>query len=166
MPLDLVTIPCLSDNYAFLIHDAATGATAVVDVPEVAPILAALKSRGWTLTDILITHHHEDHIRGRARLAAAATGARVWGAAADAHRLPPLDVALREGDTVTIGGETVQVFDVLRPHRWPHRLSLPQFRAVFTADSLMAWAVAACSKAPRLKCGPACESWRRCPLKP
>jgi len=55
MPLDLVTIPCLSDNYAFLIHDAASGDTAVIDVPEAAPILAALHQRGWTLSQILLT---------------------------------------------------------------------------------------------------------------
>ena len=93
MPLEIVTISCLSDNYAFLAHDAITGATAVVDVPEAAPIEAALKARGWSLTDILITHHHDDHIQGVDALRAA-TGARVVGAAADAHRLPALDVAL------------------------------------------------------------------------
>ena len=81
MPLELVTIPCLSDNYAYLIHDPETGATAVVDVPDAAPILAALGERGWALTDIWLTHHHSDHIQGVADLRAA-TGARVTGAAA------------------------------------------------------------------------------------
>ncbi|MDK2775745.1 MAG: hydroxyacylglutathione hydrolase, partial [Tabrizicola sp.] len=57
MPLELVTIPCLSDNYAYLIHDAETGQTAVIDVPETGPILAALEAHQWRLTDILITHH-------------------------------------------------------------------------------------------------------------
>ena len=42
MTLELVTIPCLEDNYAFLIHDAASGDTAIIDVPDAAPILAAL----------------------------------------------------------------------------------------------------------------------------
>ena len=56
MPLELVTIPCLADNYAFLLHDAESGQTACIDVPEAAPILAALDARGWALTDILLTH--------------------------------------------------------------------------------------------------------------
>lgn len=137
MPLDLVTIPCLKDNYAFLIHDTATGATAVIDVPEGAPILTALQTRGWQLTDILITHHHDDHIAGVAALREA-TGARVWGACADAHRLPPLDVALTEGDSVTLGSETGTVLDV-SGHTMGHiAFHFPASAMVFTADSLMA----------------------------
>ncbi|MFN6951678.1 MAG: MBL fold metallo-hydrolase, partial [Albidovulum sp.] len=76
MPLELVTVPCLKDNYAFLAHDAATGATAVVDVPEAAPILNALAARDWKASHILITHHHDDHIAGLKALAAA-TGAQA-----------------------------------------------------------------------------------------
>lgn len=137
MALELVTIPCLKDNYAYLIHNAATGATAVIDVPEAPPILAALQSRGWTLTDILITHHHWDHIDGVADVRAA-TGAAVWGAAADAHRLPPLDHALAEGDNVSIGTETGTVIDV-PGHTVGHiAFYFPASHLVFTADSLMA----------------------------
>ncbi len=68
MPLEIVTVPCLSDNYAFLLHDRASGRTALVDAPEAEPIAAALKARGWRLTDILITHHHGDHVEGVAAL--------------------------------------------------------------------------------------------------
>ncbi|SNS18724.1 hydroxyacylglutathione hydrolase [Tropicimonas sediminicola] len=135
MPLEIVTVPCRADNYAYLLHDAGTGATAVVDVPDAAPIRAALAERGWSLTDILITHHHNDHIDGVAELKAE-TGARVVGAAADAHRLPPLDLALREGDSVAVGAEQAQVLDV-SGHTLGHiAFSFPG--AVFTADSLMA----------------------------
>ena len=97
MPLDLVTIPCRQDNYAYLLHDPKTGATALIDAPEAAPILAALSVRGWQLGQILITHHHTDHVEGVAELRAA-TGAQVLDAAADAHRLPPLDRTLAPGD--------------------------------------------------------------------
>ncbi|MCA3452636.1 MAG: hydroxyacylglutathione hydrolase [Rhodobacter sp.] len=137
MPLDLVTIPCLSDNYAFLIHDAASGETAVIDVPEAAPILVALRQRGWTLSQILLTHHHADHIQGVADLRAA-TGARVAGNAADAHRLPPLDLALREGQTVQVGTEAGTVIDV-SGHTLGHvAFHFPASALVFTGDSLMA----------------------------
>lgn len=138
MPLELVTIPCLTDNYAYLIHDAATGETALVDVPEAAPILAALQSRGWRLDHILITHHHDDHIQGVAELVAA-TGARVTGAAADAHRLPPLDTQVTDGDTLTIAGEACHVIDV-SGHSMGHvAFHFPASDLVFTADSLMAF---------------------------
>ena len=62
MPLEIVTIPCLSDNYAFLAHDGDSGETALVDAPEAAPILAELAARGWRLSHVLLTHHHYDHV--------------------------------------------------------------------------------------------------------
>ncbi|MFL4470305.1 hydroxyacylglutathione hydrolase [Tateyamaria armeniaca] len=137
MPLDIRTIPCLSDNYAFLAHDPDTGATAVIDIPEAGPIIAALAETGWTLTDVLITHHHYDHVDGLPALLAAHP-ARVIGAAADADRLPPLDVAVAEGDTVTIGAQTGQVIDV-SGHTINHiAFHFPDSKALFTADSLMA----------------------------
>lgn len=137
MPLDLVTIPCLKDNYAFLVHDSESGATAVVDVPEAAPILKELQARKWQLTDILVTHHHDDHIAGLPALRDA-TGAQVWGAKADAHRLPPLDHALAEGDSVTIGTHRGRVMDV-SGHTIGHiAFHFPKAGLAFTADSLMA----------------------------
>jgi hydroxyacylglutathione hydrolase len=137
MALELVTIPCLADNYAYLVHDAASGQTACVDVPDPAPILAALRDRGWSLTDILVTHHHADHIQGVDALRAA-TGAMVLGAAADEHRLPRLDLALTEADSFSIGGEFARVLDV-PGHTVGHiAFHFPQSHLAFTADSLMA----------------------------
>ncbi|MGR3271686.1 MULTISPECIES: hydroxyacylglutathione hydrolase [Rhodobacterales] len=135
MPLELLTVACLSDNYAYLLHDAATGRTALVDAPEAAPIRAALDAHGWTLTDILLTHHHDDHVAGLADLR---DGARVIGAAADAHRLPPLDLAVRPGDPVEVLDEAVEVIDV-PGHTLGHvAFHFPRSRMAFTADSLMA----------------------------
>lgn len=135
--LDLVTIPCLADNYAYLIHDRDTGQTAVVDVPEAGPILAALSAHQWRLTDILITHHHDDHIQGVETLRAQ-TGAMVLGAAADAHRLPRLDLALTEADSFSVGSEFARVIDV-PGHTIGHiAFHFPDSKLAFTADSLMA----------------------------
>lgn len=137
MPLELVTLPCLEDNYAFLVHDEASGDTALVDAPEAGPILDALDARGWRLTDILLTHHHWDHIDGVPALVEA-TGARVIGAAADAHRLPPLSRAVGPGDGLRVCGAPVHVIDV-PGHTVGHvAFHFPQDRLVFTGDSLMA----------------------------
>jgi hydroxyacylglutathione hydrolase len=137
MPLELVTVPCLADNYAYLIHDASTGQTAVIDVPESGPILAALEAHQWRLTDILITHHHDDHIQGVDALRTR-TGAMVLGASADAHRLPRLDLALDETSTFSVGAEFARVIDV-PGHTLGHiAFHFPQSRLAFTADSLMA----------------------------
>lgn len=137
MPLEIVTIPCRSDNYAFLLHDAAQGVTALVDAPELAPIDAALKQRGWALDLILLTHHHYDHVEAVAPLVAA-YGAKVVGAAADAHRLPALDLAVTPGESVPVGGHSADVLDV-PGHTVGHiAFHIRDSRAVFTGDSLMA----------------------------
>ena len=137
MPLEILTIPCLDDNYAYIAHDTGTGQTAVVDVPDAQPILTALRDKGWTLSHVLLTHHHWDHVGGLGALLAAAP-AQVIGAAADAHRLPPLDIAVTEGDTLIIGTQTGHVMDV-SGHTLGHiAFHFPQSAAVFTADSLMA----------------------------
>lgn len=133
----LVTIACLSDNYAFLLRDKATGDVALIDVPEAAPIAADLAIRGWTLSQIWLTHHHPDHIQGVSELTAQYP-APLYGAAADAHRLPALDVELKEGDSFNLGETPVHVIDV-SGHTIGHiALHAPTARAAFTADSLMA----------------------------
>lgn len=137
MPLEIITLPCLSDNYAFLIHNPASGETALVDAPEAGAIKAALAERGWGLDWILLTHHHWDHVDAVAELKDA-YGAKVIGAEADAHRLPDLDLAVKDGGTFTLLGEEVQVMDV-SGHTVGHiAYYIPGAEAVFTADSLMA----------------------------
>ena len=102
MPADIVLVPCLSDNYAVLLRDPASGTVALVDAPEAPPIAKVLDERGWRLTDILITHKHADHIGGLAELKAA-HGATVYGPKAEAGSIPGLDRLLAEGDVAEIG---------------------------------------------------------------
>ena len=68
MAAEIRLFPCLSDNFGYLIHDPASGATASVDAPEAAPVIKALQREGWHLTDILVTHHHADHVGGISEL--------------------------------------------------------------------------------------------------
>lgn len=137
MPLELVTLPALSDNYTYLLHDSSSGDTACIDVPEADPILSELKTRGWTLTDIWLTHHHHDHIGGVDDLLEV-YDAKVTGAAADRHRLPNLNREGQDGDSFYFGGETVDILDV-SGHTVGHiAFVVPQSGFAFTADSLMA----------------------------
>ena len=137
MSLEIVTIPCLSDNYAYLIHEPETGTTALVDAPEAFPIQRELEARGWQLDLVLITHHHFDHVEGleelRERYAPVVVGAK-----ADAERLPKLDIAVVEGDEVRVGEAVATVLEVYG-HTIGHiAYHFPAEKAVFTADSLMA----------------------------
>ncbi len=103
--------PCLSDNFGVLLHDPSTGATASIDVPEAAPVLAALKERGWTLTHILVTHRHADHVQGIPEVKAAFPQARVIAPAGEAERVPMVDATVKEGDSVEVGSLRAQVIE-------------------------------------------------------
>jgi hydroxyacylglutathione hydrolase len=110
MTLSAHAVPMLSDNYAWLLRDEATGATAFVDPADADACIAAVEAAGGRLDMILLTHHHGDHVAGtdavRARY-----GCPVVGAAADARRLPRLDRAVAEGDTVALGDSSLRVID-------------------------------------------------------
>ena len=109
--LEIYQIPCLQDNYGFLVHDPETGATATIDTPEVAPINQALAAKGWRLTHILNTHHHFDHAGGNEELKAQ-WNCQVVGAAIDAERIPGIDVALADGETLTLGSKQARIIEV------------------------------------------------------
>ncbi len=137
MTLEIVTVPCLADNYAYLLHDSETGVTALFDAPEETPILKALEDRGWSLNIVFITHHHYDHVDGLAGILAEHS-AEVIGTADDAARLPPLHRKVSEGEDIKIGSATARVIDV-SGHTLGHvAYYVEAANAVFTADSLMA----------------------------
>jgi hydroxyacylglutathione hydrolase len=104
-------LPCLADNYGVLIHDSATGATAAIDAPDAAPILAALETNRWQLSDILLTHHHADHVQGVPGLKSKFPKARIVGPKKEAARIPGLDLQVGEDDAVKVGAIDLAVFD-------------------------------------------------------
>jgi hydroxyacylglutathione hydrolase len=137
MPLELVTIPCLKDNYAYLVKGVGPGEVTLIDAPEAAPIIAALEQRGWQLSTILITHHHHDHTDGVDALRAR-YGAKVAGPAAEVAHLPRLDRALYDGDILGEGDFRAVVIGV-PGHTLGHiTYHFPNAGLAFTADSLMA----------------------------
>ena len=111
MSIQVKQIPCLDDNYGFLVHDTATGATASIDTPEVEPINKALAEQGWKLTHILNTHHHFDHAGGNEALKAQ-WGCQVIGAANDAERIPGIDRQVVDGEVFELGSASVHVLEV------------------------------------------------------
>lgn len=133
--MEVILVPCLSDNYAPIFHDKATGATAVVDTPEVAPILRALEDRGWILTHILNTHHHADHTGGNLELKRR-TGCTIIGPKGEASRIPGIDVAVGQGDLIDVGGFQAEVLEV-GGHTAGHvAYHFPTQRAAFVGDTL------------------------------
>jgi len=111
MPAEVHQFPCLTDNFGVLVHDPATGATAAIDVPEAAPVLKALDERGWTLTDILVTHRHGDHVQGIPEVKQRFPKARVLAPAGEADRVPLVDATVREGDVARVGSLQARVIE-------------------------------------------------------
>jgi hydroxyacylglutathione hydrolase len=110
MPAETKLFLCLKDNYGVLLHDPESGATAAIDAPEAAPIEAALRSTGWPLSDILVTHHHADHTGGIAELKQKHR-CRVVAPQGEAAKIPLVDETVREGDTVKVGTLTASVIE-------------------------------------------------------
>ena len=109
MPLIIDIFMCRKDNYGYLLHDSATGATAALDAPDADAITTALGARGWKLTDILITHHHVAHVEGIPALVEA-FGAKVTGPRAEADKIQGLNVLVDPGDTVMVGATALKVY--------------------------------------------------------
>lgn len=107
MTLTVTALPCLSDNYTWLLR-APDGRLAICDPGDAAPVIAAVEAAGGALDLVVLTHHHDDHIAGTAELVAR-YGAKVMGAKADAHRLPALDVVVEPGQTVDMLGVPAKV---------------------------------------------------------
>lgn len=137
MTLEVVQIPCLNDNYGYLIHESDSGLTATIDTPEVGPINAALQKRGWQLTHIFNTHHHFDHAGGNEALKEQ-WSCTVIGAGNDAERIPGIDTRVSDGDRFAFGEVEVVVFEVPGHTSGHIAFYLPSEGKVFVGDTLFA----------------------------
>ena len=136
-PLQIKMFPCLSDNYGFLVHDSASGQTACIDTPDGTEIMRQADIEGWTLTHILNTHHHFDHTGGN-QMMKDALGLTVIGPRAEAAKIPAIDIAVGEGDVVTIGAFSAAVLDT-PAHTLGHiAYHFASEGAIFVGDTLFA----------------------------
>lgn len=102
MPLLIDIFPARTDNYGYLVHDVATGKTAAIDAPDAKAIKEAAARRGWTLSEVFITHHHTDHVEGIPVLKRD-LGVTVTGPEAEQGKILGLDVLVKPGDIVQLG---------------------------------------------------------------
>jgi hydroxyacylglutathione hydrolase len=133
--LQIHQIPCLQDNYGYLIHDPDSALTASVDTPDAAAIDKALAERGWHLDYILNTHHHFDHAGGNRELKAK-TGCQIVGSRSDAARIPGIDVRVGEGDSFALGRHRARILET-SGHTVGHICYVfDDDRAAFVGDTL------------------------------
>ena len=129
--LDVFQFPYMSDNYGVLLHNKDTFETALIDAGDASAALDALKLHGWSLTHLLLTHHHADHIAGMHEIKAH-TNCECYGP----EGIDGVDKVLSGGDSFVFAGSEVQVL-----HTPGHTLDmlnfyLPDQSLAFTGDTL------------------------------
>ncbi len=133
--IDMRPFMCRTDNYGVIIHDSVTGATASIDAPDATAIENQLRSFGRQLTHIFVTHHHADHTDGIAHLKEQ-YGCKVIGPAAEADKIPGLDIAVRGGESFTWATRKVDVLACPGHTKGGIAFSMPDEFSLFSGDTL------------------------------
>jgi len=107
----ITTIPCLADNYAYIIHDNKSKTTGVVDPSEAKPIISFLEKKKLKLNYILNTHHHFDHIGGNIELKKIYK-AKILGFEGDKHRIPGVNIIVKDNEIWNFGSSTIKIFHI------------------------------------------------------
>lgn len=135
--LEVYQFNCRDDNFGVLIHDPEIGVTASIDAPDADAINKALADKGWTLSHILLTHHHYDHVDGNAALKNQ-WGAIIVGNEADASRLPEIDQTIKCGGTFQFGMHQARFINT-PGHTIGHiAIHFADQNLVFTGDTMFA----------------------------
>jgi hydroxyacylglutathione hydrolase len=152
--IEITQIPYLNDNYAYLLHEASSAITAVIDPGEAWPVIKAAKERGWTITHVLATHHHGDHVGGLEELAAEFPGLEIFAGKGDAERIPGVTRVLMDNEEFAIGKAKAKAL-AIPGHTIGHLVYyFPEANALFSGDALF---LLGCG---RLFEGNAAEMWQ------
>jgi len=135
-PVEVHLVPCLKDNYAYVVHQPGRREALVVDASEEAPVLAALERLGLTPVAILATHHHLDHVGGNAGLLARYPGLRVLGYETDRGRIPGQTDFLSDGQELELAGVGLKALHI--PGHTLGAVAYVAEGAAFTGDTLFA----------------------------
>lgn len=137
MPLEIVRIPVLTDNYVWLVHERKSGETMVVDPAVAPPVLEKAEELGWKISQIWNTHWHPDHTGGNAEIRDV-TGCTITGPAAEFARIPTLDAQVKGGDVVKLGEVEAHVIDVPAHTAGHIAYHFAADKAAFVGDTLFA----------------------------
>jgi len=135
--LKVFQFPCRSDNYAVILHDTENGFVIAIDAPEEEPILDVLEDKGLSLSHILTTHHHGDHVAANMTLKAK-FNCHIVGPEAEADKIPDIDEAVKHEDRMDLSGLPVQV--IATPGHTAGEVSyyFPDQGIVFAGDTMFA----------------------------
>jgi hydroxyacylglutathione hydrolase len=135
-PVEVHLVPCLKDNYCYLLHQPGSTDTVVVDASEEAPVLAALGRLGLNPVAILATHHHLDHVGGNSGLLSRYPELRVFGYRTDRGRIPGQTDYLDDKQEFDLAGIGVKALHI--PGHTLGAVAYVAEGAAFTGDTLFA----------------------------
>ena len=134
--MQVTIVPCLKDNYAYVVRAPGAGTCAVVDACEAEPIERALDELGLRPSAILATHHHHDHVGGNEALARRFPGLEVFGSTHDRGRIPAQSQFVNDGETIETAGLRFRCLSI--PGHTLGAVAYVGHGAVFTGDTLFA----------------------------
>ena len=137
MSLKIEQIPCLNDNYGYLVHDEDSGLTASIDTPDGNTIAGRAATLGWKITHIFNTHHHFDHVGGNEFLKEK-FGVSIIGPKADEERIPGIDQAVSDGETFKFGAHDVKVLHTPGHTKGHCAYYIDACQSIFVGDTLFA----------------------------
>ena len=133
--MQITPIPCLTDNYAYIINDSNSKTVGVVDPSDAKPIISFLNKKNLKLNFILNTHHHFDHIGGNLELKKL-YNAKVVGFLGDKHRIPGIDITLKDNEEWTFGNSMVKILHIPGHTSGHICFFFEEEEAAFTGDTL------------------------------
>ena len=133
--MNIEIIPCLNDNYSYLIKDDQTNTTAIIDPSEFNPCNKKINHKHKKLDFILNTHHHFDHIGGNTELKKK-YGSKILGFEKDKNRIPEIDVLLKDSQEFKIGNLSFKTI-FIPGHTLGHiAFYFEKEKVIFTGDTL------------------------------
>ena len=133
--LNIEIIPCLNDNYSYLLYDEDTNAVAIIDPSDFNPCDKIINEKYNKLDYILNTHHHFDHVGGNQKLKEKYKS-KVLGFQLDKNRIPGIDIALKEKQSFKIGNTSFEVIFIPGHTKGHVAFYCKDEKIVFTGDTL------------------------------
>lgn len=137
MSLAIEQFICRSDNFGILVHDRKSGQTLLIDAPEEAAINAAVERTGWKPTLLLTTHHHFDHVDANLAMKKR-YGVKIIGPKAEKDKIPGIDRAVSDGDTIDFVGHPIKVISTPGHTAGHVSFHFTKDAIAFTGDTLFA----------------------------
>tara|TARA_B100000963_G_scaffold258597_1_gene226967 strand:- start:737 stop:1498 length:762 start_codon:yes stop_codon:yes gene_type:complete len=133
--MNIEIIPCLNDNYSYLIEDDQTNTIAIIDPSEFGPCDEKINQKYKKLDFILITHHHADHVGGNTELKKK-YGSKILGFEKDKDRIPAIDILLKDDQEFRFGNLNFKTI-FIPGHTSGHiAFYFEKEKVIFTGDTL------------------------------